>query len=79
VKGPFGKGLNIRKGANGTYVAFAAGTGILPFMDLVAYLARKQTGQWYEDENKHAVGDNFTLILFASFPRQRDAIGLKLL
>jgi NAD(P)H-flavin reductase len=41
IKGPFGKGLNIRKGVNGVHIAFAAGTGILPFMDLVAYLARK--------------------------------------
>jgi hypothetical protein len=79
VKGPFGRGLNIKKGANGTYVAFAAGTGVLPFMDLIAYLARKQTGQWYDDEARDAVGENFTLILFASFSRRKDAIGLKLL
>lgn len=34
VKGPMGKSLNVLP--HGQHVAFAAGTGILPFMDLVA-------------------------------------------
>jgi len=34
VKGPMGKSLNVHP--DGLHLAFAAGTGILPFMDLVA-------------------------------------------
>jgi len=33
-----GKGLGIQK--EGTHIAFVAGTGVLVFMDLVAYLIR---------------------------------------
>ncbi len=36
IKGPMGLGLNISP--NGKHVAFAAGTGILVFIDLVAHL-----------------------------------------
>ena len=39
MKGPQGKGLITE--TEGVYVAFAAGTGILTFMDLVAMIARK--------------------------------------
>ena len=37
-----GKGLQIREG--GTHIAFAAGTGCLVFLDLVAHLIRKTAG-----------------------------------
>lgn len=39
VSGPFGKGLE--PAAEGTNIAFAAGTGVLTFMDYVATVARK--------------------------------------
>ena len=39
MKGPLGKGIITE--TEGVYVAFAAGTGILTFMDLVAMFARK--------------------------------------
>jgi NAD(P)H-flavin reductase len=39
AKGPMGKGLQIKDG--GTHIAFAAGTGCLVFLDLVAHLIRK--------------------------------------
>lgn len=42
MSGPFGKGL-IQK-EEGTHIAFAAGTGVLCFVDLVAYLALKNLG-----------------------------------
>ena len=38
-KGPMGKGLDIH--SKGVHVAFAAGTGVLVFIDLVAHLIRK--------------------------------------
>jgi len=34
VSGPFGKGLEVA--SDGIHIAFAAGTGVLTFMDLVA-------------------------------------------
>lgn len=37
VKGPMGKPLGIE--ATGTYLLFAGGTGVLPFMDLIAQFA----------------------------------------
>ena len=39
VQGPMGKGLQIQQ--EGTHVAFAGGTGVLVFMDLVAFLVRR--------------------------------------
>jgi hypothetical protein len=36
IKGPVGKGLGLNNSSAGTHVAFAAGTGILVFVDLVA-------------------------------------------
>lgn len=38
VSGPYGKGLGQQ--SEGIHIAFAAGTGILTFMDLVAQVAR---------------------------------------
>jgi hypothetical protein len=38
IKGPMGKGLDLEP--RGVHVAFTAGTGVLPFLDLVAYLIR---------------------------------------
>ena len=37
-----GKGLNVM--TSGVHIAFTAGTGILPFLDLVAYLIRLNLG-----------------------------------
>ena len=37
VSGPYGKGLDIN--SDGIHIAFAAGTGVLTFMDLVAQIA----------------------------------------
>jgi hypothetical protein len=39
IKGPMGKGLGLTPHSKGTYCAFAAGTGILVFVDLIARLA----------------------------------------
>jgi hypothetical protein len=46
-------------------------------MDLAAHLARKQLKQLYPEED--AVSDDFTFILYASFPKRDSAIGLELL
>ena len=36
IKGPMGKGLGLSRNSEGVHMAFAAGTGVLPFVDLVA-------------------------------------------
>jgi NAD(P)H-flavin reductase len=56
IKGPMGKGLDLQ--AEGTYIAFTAGTGILVFVDLVAALIRKNLGLMnsYEDQQ---IGSSF--------------------
>ena len=43
IKGPLGKGLYLKPA--GVHVAFTAGTGILPFIDLVAHLIRANLDQ----------------------------------
>jgi len=47
VKGPMGKGLDIQP--SGVHIAFTAGTGVLPFLDLVAYLIRLNLGLVVDD------------------------------
>ena len=36
LTGPLGKGLGIFPNSKGVHIAFSAGTGILPYMDMVA-------------------------------------------
>ena len=36
ITGPMGKGLGLTKDSRGKHLAFAAGTGVLLFVDLVA-------------------------------------------
>lgn len=39
IKGPMGKGLGLTAESKGKHIAFAAGTGVLVFVDLVARIA----------------------------------------
>ncbi len=48
IQGPMGKGLGL--GSSGTHIAFTAGTGCLVFIDLVAYLIRRNLGLLSEQE-----------------------------
>ena len=48
MSGPLGKGL-LADQEQGLHVAFAAGTGILTFMDLVAFVARKALSELKKD------------------------------
>ena len=41
INGPWGTGLEIKRGSNGPYVIFAHGTGVLPFIDLFHFIVRK--------------------------------------
>lgn len=59
-----GKGLGLSTKSKGTYVAFAAGTGILVYIDLVVrlILSKKQTVA-----AEHRLSDDFKLVLYVSF------------
>lgn len=48
MKGPMGKKLDIKK--SGIHIAFSAGTGVLVFVDIVAYLIRKNLGLLSTDD-----------------------------
>jgi len=75
-----GKGLLAKQGedsSNGVHIAFAAGTGVLVFMDLVAHLIRKQCNLLSKEEK--VVGDDFKLIFYVSFPSKVDGYALELL
>lgn len=71
-----GKGLLI--GKTGTYIAFTAGTGILVFLDLVAFLIRKNLKLLTPFEDAQIANKHFTFILYASFPSRAEAVGFDL-
>ena len=66
VKGPLGKGLMVQP--KGVHIAFAAGTGILCFVDLIAAIARQSLGiniskldeSGIEEENLNVIGTQNT-------------------
>lgn len=72
-----GKGLGIQK--EGTHIAFVAGTGVLVFIDLVAFLVR-QNLDLLKAVNKTILDQTkFKFILYASFAKREDAVGLELI
>ena len=77
IKGPMGKGLQIRP--NGIHVAFCAGTGVLVFLDLVSQLLLKNAfesdGKKVPDEMKF-YEDDFEFHLYVAFQDRESAIGL---
>jgi len=86
VSGPFGKGL-IEEQA-GTHIAFAAGTGVLCFVDLVAHFALKNLrgndraggdgslNSKRGSKARKATESEFKLILYVSFPNRAGSIAL---
>ena len=71
-----GRGLGLSPQTRGTHIAFAAGTGILVFMDLVARISLGMIDAIsYEDR----VHPEFRLVLFASFISKENSFGLELL
>lgn len=75
MKGLFGKGLGLKR--EGTHIAFVGGTGVLVFMDLIAYMLRQNLGLL--TEKSPICGSTFKFILYASFPSRKESIGLDLL
>lgn len=79
VKALLGKGLNLQK--DGVHVAFAGGTGILVFVDLIALMIRYNLGLLTSATNMPMFqkGSTFKFVLYASFASREDAIALELL
>lgn len=77
LTGPLGKGLGLLPTSKGVHIAFAAGTGILPFVDMVAKLLLQEMKNLpKEDETFH---DDFKLVMFVGFQSREDAIALPIL
>lgn len=77
ITGPLGKGLGITPESMGVHMVFAAGTGILPFLDLVAKMILQYCDALNtKDERLHT---NFKLVMYISFPNKKDSIALPLM
>lgn len=82
-----GKGLNPVKG--GKHLAYAAGTGVLVFVDLVSHLILKLVaeqggpdvlGEFHKDiDNVPKLPDDFFFELQSSFLEPNETIGLELI
>ena len=78
IAGPLGKGLGLSKDSRGTFLAFAAGTGVLVFIDLVAKMVLQLLNAPFT-ESEELLHDDFNLVFYASFQSRADAIALPLL
>ena len=74
VSGPMGRRLDVD--LNGTNVAFVAGTGALPIMDLIGFIARQTLK--VSGVDSLVLGDRFKLTVFGRF-RDDEKIGQKLM
>jgi len=80
-----GCGLGIH--SQGTHAAFAAGTGVLVFIDLVAHMILKLVdsnvlsalNESTEDQPEQLDLENFQFKLFASFADEEEAIAIDLI
>jgi len=77
IEGPLGTGLGIQ--TKGRHVAFAAGTGILAFIDLVAHLILRLLNFPAEYAEPLIDLNNFSFILYTCFSCHEDVIGLQLI
>jgi ferredoxin-NADP reductase len=93
IKGPLGLGLNLSI-LEGTYVIFAAGTGIIPFLDYISFTLRYMVYQvnkirnpnnnnllFPEEEDifQNQVNSNFKVLLFYSVTEYNSALFLNVL
>lgn len=86
VKGPMGIGLGVEN--HGTHVAFAAGTGVLPFIDLVGHILLQLVDKDYVLEEAGIKTsydditidiDNFNFQLYFSYSNEEEAVCLQLI
>ena len=69
-----GRGLGVTSSTKGVHFAFAAGTGVLVLIDLVARMILESIGAVPQTLDK-----SFKLVFFASFQSRDDAVALDLL
>ena len=77
LTGPLGKGLGLLPTSKGVHIAFSAGTGILPFVDMVAKLLFQEMEMLPNDEE--LFHDDFKLVMFVGFQNRKDGIALPIL
>ncbi|KRX02685.1 Cytochrome b5-like heme/steroid binding domain [Pseudocohnilembus persalinus] len=91
IQGPQGLGLRLNKNNQGNFFIFCAGTGILPFMDLLNFFLNKaiflaakeilgssKKAEEFTSLKSYEIEEplkNFTLKVYASFNSQEDFIG----
>lgn len=71
-----GKGLGLTAESKGKHIAFAAGTGVLVFVDLVARIALQTIDVIPREQ---CLNPQFELELFVSFQNKEDAIALEMM
>ena len=76
LKGPMGKDLGFYP--RGVHVAYVAGTGILPFIDLIAFIVRKNLNL-LRDFEKEMITEDFKLILHVAFRSRSESIAMSLI
>ena len=74
LTGPLGKGLGLLPTSKGVHIAFSAGTGILPFVDMVAKLLLQEMNSLPDEDEKFH--DDFKLVMFIGFQNRKDGIAL---
>lgn len=80
INGPYGKGVELKSGLN---IFMTAGTGILPFMDIFAYIARRVLKQSrgdyaiFNDESLLGVPEDAKILIYAHFKSDGHAVGLE--
>lgn len=75
IKGPMGKGLMLNSDSCGNYIAFAGGTGVLVFLDLVTRIAMNNMGMLPREQQ---LADDFVFHFYASFHSEDYNIGVNL-
>lgn len=76
VKGPMGRGLGLNSESKGTYVAFAGGTGMFVFVDLLARIALGLLGVIPKEQR---LNQDFKLKLFVSFASREAGVAIELM
>ncbi len=83
IKAMLGKGLGLKETSQGLHIAFTAGTGIMPFIDLVALMLRGNLGLLSQRDLPAPLkldgSSTFKLVLYVAFDNRKDAYALKLL
>jgi hypothetical protein len=69
-------GKSLMASQTGTHIVFAAGTGVLCYVDLVAHLALANLGVLPEEDTVDV--NSFKLVLYVSFQSRQDSVGLDL-